>query len=333
MPFANIIGQDSAISVLREHIKRGRIASAYLFIGPDSTGKKMVALAMAQAVNCQSPGDEACGKCRLCLSIREGRHPDVHIIDASVAIDTDSPKRELFHGSSEAVRIGHIRIIQERIALRPFEARKKFFIIDNAHNLTAEASNALLKVLEEPPGDSHIILISSKPHLLFKTIVSRCRRIKFSALRRQSLEDILRGEYSLDADSAHFLAYSCEGRIAEALRLKDSHLLGEKNKIIDSFISPKGSGAFLPQDRKNMRVCLNILSGWLRDSFLLKGNVAPDELINRDRKDDLLKYSGSLSLSELQEAFKAVTDSFSYLEANANLKLLTANLKAQLWRR
>ncbi|MDP2941392.1 MAG: DNA polymerase III subunit delta' C-terminal domain-containing protein, partial [Candidatus Omnitrophota bacterium] len=231
------------------------------------------------------------------------------------------------------VRIGHIRIIQARIALRPFEARKKFFIIDNAHNLTAEASNALLKVLEEPPGDSHIILISSKPHLLFKTIVSRCRRIKFSALRRQSLEDILKGEYSLDADSAHFLAYSCEGRIAEALRLKDSRLLGEKNKIIDSFISPKGSGAFLPQDRKNMRVCLNILSGWLRDSFLLKGNVAPDELINRDRKDDLLKYSGDLSLSELQEAFKAVTDSFSYLEANANLKLLTANLKAQLWRR
>ena len=333
MLFAKIKGQDSAISVLKGHIRDNRIASAYLFSGPDSTGKKMAAEAMAAAVNCQGASGDACGNCPICLKITKHEHPDVYIIDVSLELDADPNRKELYYGSSDALKIGHIRLIQKRAALKPFEARRKFFIIDNAHNLTPEASNALLKVLEEPPSDSHIILISSKPHLLFKTITSRCRIIKFSPLPRQALEVMLKKEHALDPDSAHFLAYYSEGRIGEALRLKDSGLFREKNKIIDSFALQKGAGSFFPADRRQMRNCLNILSGWLRDSCVLKGSFTSDELINRDRKQDLLRYAGSLDLAELEDAFQAVADSFLYLEANANLKLLTSNLKAQLWRR
>jgi len=330
MSFKDIIGQDKAITILKEHIKHARLASAYLFSGPQGVGKKMAAKTLSKVLNCQNESLDPCDGCPSCLKIDKNQHPDVFVIDAATPIDSDRSDS----GDSNAIKINHIRQLQRSIALRPYEGKSKVFIIDDAHNLTAEASNALLKILEEPPRNSLIILISAKPNLLFKTIISRCRVLKFHPMGRAELERILRNNYSLNSDLAHFLAYFCEGKIGQAIKLKDTDILLDKNKVIDNFVilrnfRPEG---LLVKNRDTLRDYLNILATWFRDIYLVKTGVMHSELINADRRPELLKLMQRFSFSELDEIFRVISSSVLRLEENVNVKLMISNLRMELWR-
>jgi DNA polymerase-3 subunit delta' len=208
------------------------------------------------------------------------------------------------------------------------------FIIDNAHNLTAAASNALLKTLEDPPKNSLIILVSPKPSLLLKTIVSRCQVVKFFPLPRARLEKILKQDFFLDGDLAHFLAYFCEGRLGQALALKDKEILREKNRVLDEFVLANKPDALrlALKDRGAIRDSLNMLSVWLRDIYLLKAGSPHSELVNLDRKADLLKLMPRFTFRDLDAGLGLISDSIFYLEHNINVKLLISNLKFSLAR-
>jgi DNA polymerase-3 subunit delta' len=269
------------------------------------------------------------------MKIDKDQHPDVYIIDASTPIENSYEANGRDAVDSDAIRIGHIRQLHKIINLRPYEAKTKVFILDNAHNLTAAASNALLKVLEEPPENSLIILISSKPALLFKTIISRCQVVKFSCLARHNLEVVLKKDYSLDSDSAHYLAYFCEGRIGEAIRLKETDLLREKNRIIDDLAFAKVGTAAMDLSIKNrdqLRQHLNLLALWFRDIYLIKVGMPHAELVNLDRKTDLLKSMQRFSFTELDGILKSISDSLLCLDQHINIKLLLLNLRAELWK-
>ena len=226
MSFQHIKGQDKPIRLLQRCLEQSSLEGGYLFSGPDGIGKRLAALETAKALNCDQRSAEACGQCPACRRIEAQQHPDVHTIAS---------------GESE-IKIEAIRQLKNQIGLKAYEGRHKVFIIDNAHRLTPEASNALLKVLEEPPSKSLLILISDKPARLFKTILSRCKTVKFFPLRREELQGLLREDYALDSESAHFLAYFCEGRLGECLRLKDTDIIQEKNRIIDALSGLEKSG-------------------------------------------------------------------------------------------
>lgn len=318
MSFKDIKGQDKPIQVIKEHMLNGRLASAYLFSGPEGVGKSLAAKTLAKAVNCLEGAVDSCDKCPSCLKIDKAQHPDVHTVDSA--------------GSE--IKIECIRQLQGEISLKPYEARKKVFIINNAHNLNVASSNAFLKTLEESPGNSLIILVSEKPSLLLKTIISRCRLLKFTPLSRPQLEKILIKDYSLEDDLAHFLAYFCEGRLGHALRLKDASILREKNRIIDEFAFSRklDLGKAPLQDREEARDRLNILACWFRDMYLIKIGMPHSELINLDRKHDLLKSMQQFSFFELDDILNCISDSLLYLEQNINIKLLQSNIKAELWK-
>jgi DNA polymerase-3 subunit delta' len=321
MSFQDIKGQDRAIDILQGSLRDKNSTHSYLFIGPQGVGKFLVAKTLAKALNCLQKNTDSCDTCASCLKIEKNQHPDMHIIDVEINPEVDS----------NAIKIESIRQLQKEINLKPYEARKKVFIINNAHNLTAEASNALLKTLEEPPLDSLIILVTSKPGLLFKTVISRCRIIKFYPLKRTVLKDLISREYSCDENLAHFLAYFCEGRIGEALNLKDRGFLNQKNKIIDEIILRKVNIDYrLGQGREELRGYLNVLATWFRDIYMLKIGVSTAELINFDRRKELLRASGLYSFASLNEIIRFISDAFLYLEQNVNPKLLLANLKAAL---
>jgi len=330
MSFQEIKGQDRPIQILKEALAQGRLMNSYLFSGPEGVGKKLTARTLAAAVNCLERDDDACGRCASCRKIEAGRHPDVHIIDKATLL-TIVPERQ--SSASSEIRIDHIRQLKKEINLRPYEARKKVFIIDDAHNLNAEASNALLKTLEEPPQDSIIILASDKPRLLFKTIISRCSILKFSCLERPVLEEILKKDYSLAAQEAHFLAYLAEGRLGCALRLKDTDIIREKNRVLDKIaLSTRPALETLAtEDREQVRSHLNWLATWFRDIYLLKNGLPYLEVINLDRREELLKEAGRFSLSDVSAILDAISDAILYLEQHVNVKLLLHNLGAQLW--
>jgi len=332
MSFQDIKGQDKPIQILKEYIKHSRFTGSYLFVGEEGVGKKLVAKTLAKALNCENQTLDSCDSCVSCLKIEKGQHPDIHIIDSSATgVNLEQGQRS-DAAVSDSIKIEYIRQLQKDINLKPYEGKQKVFIIDNAHNLTAEASNALLKILEEPPASSLIILISAKPALLFKTIISRCKMMKFYPLQRTKLEEILKKDFHLDNNPAHYLAYSCEGRIGRALKLKDIDILREKNRIIDAFTQVRRADPdkFSIENRNNARNHLNILAGWFRDMYLIKIGTPYSGLINLDRKEELLRLMHRYTFTDLYEIFNSLSKSLLCLEQNVNIKLLLSNLREDI---
>ena len=318
MSFKNIRGQDNAINILKDYVAQSHLEGGYLFLGPEGVGKKLVATTLAKSLNCLEEGIDPCDKSSSCAKIEKNQHPDVHLIEAQ----------------DSEIKIEYIRQLQKDISFKPYEGKKKVFIINEAHRLNAESSNALLKILEEPPRDSLIILITEKPALLFKTIVSRCKTIKFAPLKRQGLEVILKSDYGLDNNTAHFLAYFSEGRLGVALRLKDTDIIREKNKVIDKLtLSSKISLDTLSlQNKDDVRSYLNMLATWFRDIYLIKVGMPHSEIINFDRKAELLKVMNKFSFLDLNGILNSISSAILQVEQNINVRLLLFNLGAQLWK-
>jgi len=169
--FAEIIGQEHVTQTLRNALRAGRIAHAYLFSGPRGTGKTTTARVLAKAVNCLDLQDgEPCNRCAICQSLNEGRSLDLIEMDAASNRGIDE-----------------IRNLREKIAFAPTECRYKVYVIDEVHMLTNEAFNALLKTLEEPPPHAIFILATTEPHKVPLTVLSRCQRFDF---RRVSLSHL-----------------------------------------------------------------------------------------------------------------------------------------------
>lgn len=318
MTFKDIKGQEQAIQILKSHIDHSRLASAYLFVGPEGIGKCLVAKILAKVLNCLKTTSDSCDACASCLKIEHGQHPDVHIIDNQDA----------------EIKIEDIRELQSKIGLRPYEGRYKVFIVKNAHNLNSASANAFLKTLEESPPHSLIILVTEKPALLLKTIISRCQIVRFYPLKRHEVEEALRRDYGLKDNLAHYLAYFCEGRIAHALRLKDRDMLEEKNRVIDEYTFLKDPRREIQavQNKEAMRDSLNILAAWFRDIYLLKSGVPHSELINLDRKNELLKIMQHFSFLDLEDRINFISEALFYLGHNVNIKLLQSNLRIKLWK-
>src|SRR5512136_449970 len=170
---ADVVGQEHITKTLLNALESGRVAHAYLFCGPRGTGKTSTGRILAKAVNCISDGKgEPCNTCRICQSITEGRALDVIEIDAASNTGVDN-----------------IRDLREKVNYAPNEARFKVYIIDEVHMLSTNASNALLKTLEEPPPHAIFILATTETHKVLPTIISRCQRFDF---RRISQADIVK---------------------------------------------------------------------------------------------------------------------------------------------
>ena len=320
MAFGEIKGQEKAIAILRRHLNNARVAGAYLFTGTDGIGKYMAARTFAKVLNCLESKDDSCDTCVSCRKIDKNGHPDVHFIDPQ---------------DSDTIKIEDIRQLKQNIGLRAYEAKFKVFVINDAHKLTAEASNALLKILEEPPGSSVIILVTAKPALLFKTVISRCQAVKFFPLERAKLENMLKENYNIEPDPAHFLAYFCEGRIGRCLKFNDPDLLKEKNTIIDIFTASRATNLdnlAKQNSKEDIRRYLNTLASWFRDLYLAKLGTPQAELINTDRREEIARSLDSYSWDKLEKIFKCISDSLLYLEQNINVKLTLSNLKAELWK-
>src|SRR5216684_287951 len=174
MAFAQVIGHRRLVSLLSRSIQHDSLPPSLLFAGPSGVGKRLTAIAVAQALNCAarpaSPAAalaDACGTCAVCTRIARGVHPDVLLVEP---------------GDSGAIKIDQVRDIVERAEYRPFEGRRRVAIIDDADALVTAAQHALLKTLEEPPPSSVFILVTSRPDRLLPTVLSRCPQLRFRPL-------------------------------------------------------------------------------------------------------------------------------------------------------
>ena len=194
MPFADVVGHDHVKAVLARLLERGRLPGALLLCGPSGVGKKTLALEIARGLICEAGGVSACGRCGGCLRAGKSIHPDIFLIEPA---------------TPTAIKIDQVREASRQILSGPFEGRARVFVIDEAHLMTEEASNALLKSLEEPPATSHVMLVTGSPQALLPTIRSRCQTVRVGALPLSVIEEYLRDRAGLDPEDAHLRASLC----------------------------------------------------------------------------------------------------------------------------
>ena len=229
--FCDVVGQEHITSTLRNQIKSGRTAHAYLFCGTRGTGKTTTARIFARALNCLSPEDgEPCGRCASCQA---GEGLDIIEID----------------GASNS-RVEEARDLLEKVRFAPIAGKKKVYIIDEVHMLSNSAFNALLKTLEEPPDYVVFILATTEPHKLLPTILSRCQRYDFHRVSEAGLIDLLRrvlteSGASFDEEGLQAIAQAADGSARDALSLAEQCLafcennaVGERVRAVLGSMSP-----------------------------------------------------------------------------------------------
>ena len=173
--FDSLTGNDRVKDVLKRMLSSGRLPGALLFVGEEGIGKKLFALEVARALNCRTPIDnQGCGSCSACKRIGHLNYPTSSDPDDWIPmIWTNHPDVGMVVAPRRVLRVVQMRQIETEANFRPMEGRARVFIIDEAETLNDSSANALLKVLEEPPSTSYLILITSRPAMLLPTILSR----------------------------------------------------------------------------------------------------------------------------------------------------------------
>jgi DNA polymerase III subunit delta' len=298
----------------------GRLAHAYLFVGPAESGKTATALALAKLLNCDKvTGSLCCDACGPCVKINAGNHPDVVTLSVGVG---------------ETIGIDEIRAFIQRLQLRAFEAKCKVAIIQNAERMTPQAANALLKTLEEPVKETLMVLTTAVPELCLDTIKSRCHVIHFFPRSYGQLAQELAGELQLSTTDAHCLAFFAQGSYTKAKSLYEGKFAAKKNKIIDEMVMKRDSEEFLRKtlsDKEETQVALKVLLTFFRDVVLLKSGLNETNIVNRDRMRDLNGLAMQFSFEDLNRIVSQIVKTIQLFKDNLNVKMSLSVIKELVW--
>ena len=332
-----IKGQDPAIAIVRNAITRDRLAHAYLFTGPAGVGKRCTAVGLAKALLCQYAPQIGCGSCPACLSVIAGTHPDY-------SFSTTPPDKQ-------SLGIDQVREVQRFLTLRAARGGKKVAILDDAHVLTAQAQSALLKVLEEPPGDAVLMLLAMSAATLSTPLLSRCQQVRFALLPVEEVEAILHDEHDKDPDTARLLSRYSRGSIGQALALDPQLLVEERQQIVEHFSTLRGASfstlsqlaEWLVADRsaktKKPREAaerlakgarLELLLAWYEEAlrYLLLGRNAVVRY--QDCLSALGQTTHGVSVPQALHDLRLVYDTIQALGRNANPRLTVEDMLLQL---
>lgn len=337
MPFTQIIGHRRIVSLLSRALARETMPPAMLFAGPAGVGKRRTALAVAEAVNCLNPRStqeferEACGTCAGCSRIGRGVHPDVIVVEP---------------GESGSIKIEQVRDVIARAAYRPFEGRRRVVIIDDADALTADAQNALLKSLEEPPSATVFVLVSAMADSLLPTVRSRCPRLRFVPLAASDVAAVLKRDHDYSEPDARAAAIDAEGSIGRALSAASTDLVearsiaervlrqaaratdpGRRLEAVKDITGRKVTPAV---EREFLGACLRVMASMLRDVSVMAWNGDRRLLANPDLEPVLDELSRSYDSARSARAYGAVDEALAALERNASSKIVADWLSLRL---
>jgi DNA polymerase-3 subunit delta' len=309
--FQAIRGQDQAVALLRGLVAHARVPSALLFAGPAHVGKRTTALALAKALNCRTAPGAGCGSCPACRKIDEGVHPDVEVIAAD----------------GQFIRIQQIRAIDAKLALIPFEARKRVIVLAAAERMHLESANALLKTLEEPPGDTLLVLCTEQPARLPDTVRSRCMRVRFAPLDEATVDALLPLEDFPEGPPRQFLRRFAQGQLRPELA-EPARVLALRDALLDALAQVPGGdyerimahhAAWSASD--DWRLVLELLETWLRDVVVLHSAGAAAPLIHEDQRETLTAWCRRLAAAQAHAWHQQVLATRDGLLLNVNKAL------------
>jgi DNA polymerase-3 subunit delta' len=350
MPFTDILEQESAKRHLQSALRKGQLAGAYLFHGPWGVGKTRTALLFARALNCETRVDDACDACPSCRKNLRFLHRDVQFYfpvpggkeEEVETIERDT--REAFAADPyyviqferfASISIDKVRELKRLAGLMHAEGRHKVAVLREADRMLDVQQNALLKLLEEPPADTHLVLTSSRPQALLPTIVSRCQAVTFAALSQTTIAGVLARGRGLDPARAQLAAGMAEGSLARALLLagQEQDLLKVRDRALEVLAAAGRGGSALLQvgeaiaaekDRNLVRRLAHALALWHRDLLRVRwgDGGAGESLANPDRRKELEAQAERLDLAEVRRRLDLCDAVVDAIDSNANLSLV-----------
>lgn len=330
-----VYGQEHLTRQLAAGLLTGRLAHAYLLVGPPHVGKMTLAVNIAQAVNCpQHEGGAPCGECSQCQRIARGVHPDVQVIGIGRGEDDGPARRD--------IRIDQVREIEGFLNLSAYEGAGKVVIIDGAELMNAAAANALLKTLEEPPAGATLLLLTANEDALLATIRSRCRALYLKPLARAELERRLVSDYAAAPELAARLARLARGCLGQAVNaLRDGEMLEQRDAELERLREVCNGGldtrfdyaaelaTRFNREREETKELLYLWLGWWRDLLLVK-EAAEEYVHNADCLTPLRLQAGGLSTAQVAGFIRRLNGTLAALDGNANARLALENLMLNL---
>ena len=333
--FEDVLGQEHVTETIQTSIREGRIGHAYLFSGSRGTGKTSTARILAKALNCEKgPTPNPCNKCATCLAITDGTSLDVIEIDAAS------------HGG-----VDDVRELRENALLAPAIARKKIYIVDEAHMVSTQGWNAFLKTVEEPPEHVIFVFATTEPHRVLPTILSRCQRFDFRRISSATIAEHLARvakEDGIEADEGalQLIARSAEGGLRDALSTLDqlaaggsvtvrdaARLLGSQTgdlmfEFADALAAADTAAAVqriaqLVEEGHDLRTFARQVVEHLRALLLTKQVAEPGDLIDAtdETRARLAAQADAFSGAKLLHALRAFVDAMSEMRQQAAPRL------------
>lgn len=368
MSWNRVIGQVRIKELLKRSIASKTIAHAYLFYGAEGVGKDALAIEFARALNCVHGGTDACGECPSCKKVDLLQHPNIQLIfslpvgkseksgddpievltqdqveavQEQIHLKAENPYHRIEIPKSNFIKINSVRNLRREAALSGFEGGKKIFIVSSAEMMNAEASNSLLKTLEEPPPETVFILTTSQKEQLLSTIVSRCQLVQFDPLSEEEIKDALVARLNVESEQAALAARLSNGSYTTACEALSADMVTERQGVVQ-FLRLVLGAQKIPLsleierisalgDRSAVVRWLKLLQVWLRDALVLR-EQGESGLMNVDHTKDLKSFVQKFPHADLIAALDRVESSIALVDKNVYLPLVLTTLTIDLKR-
>ncbi len=338
MSFNEIIGQEDAKSLLKNAIETGKHSHAYIFSGEKGSGKMMLAEAFAMMLQCENPAEDACGQCHSCKQTLSHNNPDIIYISREFDKKTNKFKRNI---GVEQIR----EMLINDVVIKPYSNKYKIYIIEDAEKMNAQAQNAMLKTIEEPPEYAIIILLTANHNAFLQTILSRCVLIQMKTVETESIKHLLQTKYGAVDYQSEMVASFAQGNIGKAIALTQDASFNEIKTMAVSLCKKASKMDELQvseevksikeendRDKKNedgesekfqgfMDQMLDLITLWFRDVLLYKATLNDELLLFKEDSYDIHDQAKACSYYGLNEIIDTITETRARLNANVNFEL------------
>lgn len=314
--FDDIIGHEQIIAHLRSALAADKVSHAYIFNGPEYSGKKMLAEAFATALECESEGERPCLKCRSCRQVLDHNHPDIVYVT---------------HEKPNTIGVDDIRVqINNDIVTKPYSNRYKVYIVDEAQKMNQQAQNALLKTIEEPPAYAVILLLTTNADSFLPTILSRCIMLNIKAVKEDVIRAYLMRQYQIPDYQADLCAAFSQGNVGKAIQLASSQDFNEMKadvlqlvkRLEDIDLYEFGAAIkHIGEYKLAINDYFDLITVWFRDVLYMKATNDVNGLIFKDEVYDIKRQAARRSYQGIETILKALETAKLRLNANVNFDL------------
>jgi DNA polymerase-3 subunit delta' len=345
--FEKLIIQDKIKSFFKKVIENDHLAHAYLFHGNKGTGKVAFALELAKTLNCINPEHKPCGECPACVKITSSSHPDVKLVfpiskstkeekrSGLIKQKTRHPFKKLAISGHLNIPIETIRELKKEAMYAPFEAKKRLFIISGIEYFSREAANSFLKLLEEPPHNLMIILITNDINSVLDTIRSRCQPVLFPMFSEEQLMKIVSRYFDANDDLKALIRINQHdiGEILDSIENSEEDIRPiilnymralasnnwiEINKINEAIVQTR--------DKNKAQEFINMMLLWVSDAFRFSTIESADDILNIDMQDVIVKFASHYKQIDYTQVINLLEQAYTDIKTNLNVSLTLTHL-------